>query len=85
MAQGRKQQRPERDCLAHKPSSKKACNTMPCSEVGTNARPIIMSQNSNFTQENPNKNVDLEIGGTAFIFQGTPVVKIRCPVKNYDK
>ena len=46
---------------------------------------IILSQNITFSQEDPSKKVDLKIGGTAVVFQGTPVVKIRCPVKKFDK
>lgn len=48
-------------------------------------QPIINSQNITFNQQDPNEKVDLKIGGTAVIFQGTPVIKIRCPVQNFEK
>lgn len=85
MAQGRKQSRPERDCPLHKPAIEKSCNTRACGELGLGEQPIIMSQNSTFVQEDQSKKVDLAIGGTATVFQWTPVVKIRCPVKKFDK
>ncbi|XP_033220968.1 protein madd-4 [Belonocnema kinseyi] len=84
-AQGRKQERPENECPSHKPTSEKPCNTRACSDMDMSEQPIILSQNITFSQDDPSDKVDLKIGGTAVVFQGTPVVKIRCPVKKFDK
>ncbi|XP_051175051.1 protein madd-4 isoform X3 [Leptopilina boulardi] len=84
-AQGHKQSRPDHECPSRKPQSEKLCNDRPCSELGMSEQPIINSQNITFNQQDPNEKVDLKIGGTAVIFQGTPVIKIRCPVQNFEK
>ncbi|XP_034935882.1 protein madd-4, partial [Chelonus insularis] len=86
MAQGHKQIRPDRDCQGNKPPSEKSCNTKPCHEIGLSAQPLILSQNATFDQADPERKVDLKIGGTAKVFQGIPVVKIRCPLnKKFNK
>ncbi|KAK0078981.1 hypothetical protein PV325_001882, partial [Microctonus aethiopoides] len=85
MAQGHKQLRPDRECQGNKPSSEKPCNTKSCHEFSSSAQPIIFSQNTTFNQQNPEQKVDLKIGGSAVVFQGIPVVKIRCPVKKFNK
>ncbi|XP_011497217.1 PREDICTED: ADAMTS-like protein 1 [Ceratosolen solmsi marchali] len=85
MAQGRKQSRPERDCPSPKPRSEKECNNRPCDQLNAGIQPIITIKNTTYIQDDPNKKVNLDIGGQATIFQGTPVIKIRCPVKKFDK
>ncbi|XP_043685807.1 protein madd-4 isoform X2 [Vespula pensylvanica] len=85
MALGRKQRREENKCPPQKPSSEKPCNTKPCHEMDMNVQPIILSQNSSYNQSDLNEKVDLKIGGIARVFQGTPFIKIRCPVKKFDK
>ncbi|XP_043498775.1 protein madd-4 isoform X2 [Polistes fuscatus] len=85
MALGRKQRREENKCPPQKPSSEKPCNTKPCHEMDMNVQPIILSQNSTYNQSDLNEKVDLKIGGIARIFQGTAFIKIRCPVKKFDK
>ncbi|CAD6208910.1 GSCOCG00010724001-RA-CDS [Cotesia congregata] len=85
MAQGHKQIRPDRECQGNKPSSEKPCNTRSCYDIGLNVQPVIFSQNTTFNQRDPEQKVDLKIGGTATVFQGIPVVKIRCPVKKFSK
>ncbi|XP_044591841.1 protein madd-4 isoform X1 [Cotesia glomerata] len=85
MAQGHKQIRPDRECQGNKPSSEKPCNTRSCYDIGLNVQPVIFSQNTTFYQRDPEQKVDLKIGGTATVFQGIPVVKIRCPVKKFSK
>lgn len=88
MAQGRKQSREERECPAQKPASEKPCNTRACHDSDSqspNVPPIITSLNSTYNQTDINAKVDLKIGGIAKIFQGTPSIKIRCPVRKFDK
>lgn len=85
MAQGRKQSREDRECPQQKPSSEKPCNTRACHDTDKGAPPIISSQNATYNQTDLNAKVDLKIGGVAKIFQGTPFIKIRCPVRKFDK
>lgn len=85
MAQGRKQSREERECPAQKPSSEKPCNTRACHDSDLSVLPIITSLNTTYNQTDINAKVDLRIGGIAKIFQGTPSIKIRCPVRKFDK
>ncbi|KAL0100797.1 hypothetical protein PUN28_019286 [Cardiocondyla obscurior] len=87
MAQGRKQSREERECPAQKPASEKPCNTRACheSDLSSSTLPIITSLNMTYNQTDINAKVDLKIGGIAKIFQGTPSIKIRCPVRKFDK
>ena len=85
MAQGHKQTRTERECPSPKPRTEKECNSRPCDQVSPGAKPIITVKNLTFVQDDPSKKVNLDIGGQATIFQGTPVIKIRCPVKKFDK
>jgi hypothetical protein len=85
MAQGRKQSRPERDCPSPKPRVEKECNSRPCDQANAGIQPTITSKNTTYIQDDPGKKVNLNIGGQATIFQGTPVIKIRCPVKKFDK
>jgi hypothetical protein len=47
--------------------------------------PKIQSTNQNFVQQGQSKKkVTLKIGGKATVFKGTQI-KIRCPVKHFDK
>ncbi|XP_025155245.1 protein madd-4 isoform X2 [Harpegnathos saltator] len=85
MAQGRKQSREERECPAQKPASEKPCNTRACRESDSSVPPIITSSNTTYNQTDINAKVDLRIGGVAKVFQGTGSVKIRCPVRKFDK
>jgi hypothetical protein len=41
--------------------------------------------NTVYNQTDISAKVDLKIGGLARIFQGTPSIKIRCPVRKFDK
>ncbi|XP_011300116.1 ADAMTS-like protein 3 [Fopius arisanus] len=85
MAQGHERTLPDRECNGNKPATEKPCNTRACHEIGLSVQPVIFSQNSTFTQRTPEEKVDLKIGGTATVFQGIPMVKIRCPVKKFNK
>ncbi|XP_032685179.1 protein madd-4 isoform X3 [Odontomachus brunneus] len=85
MAQGRKQSREERECPSTKPASEKPCNTRACRESDSSVPPIITSSNMTYNQTDINAKVDLRIGGVAIVFQGTSSVKIRCPVRKFDK
>ncbi|XP_072752952.1 ADAMTS-like protein 1 isoform X2 [Anoplolepis gracilipes] len=85
MAQGRKQSREERECPAQKPPNEKPCNTRACHDSDLGVLPIITSLNTTYNQTDINAKVDLKIGGIAKIFQGTPSIKIRCPVRKFDK
>lgn len=85
MAQGHKQSREERECPAQKPSSEKPCNTRACHGSESSGSSVIASLNTTYNQTDINAKVDLKIGGVARIFQGTSSVKIRCPVRKFDK
>ncbi|XP_076230521.1 ADAMTS-like no long nerve cord isoform X4 [Nomia melanderi] len=85
MAQGRQQSREERECPAQKPSTEKPCNTRACHDIDAGSLPIISSLNTTYNQTELNAKVDLKIGGIAKVFQGTPFIKIRCPVRKFDK
>lgn len=85
MAQGRKDPKSEQDCSSPKPRSEKECNSRACDQISPGARPIISSKNTTYIQDDMSQKVNLDIGGQATIFQGTPVIKIRCPVKKFDK
>ncbi|CAK9806200.1 Protein madd-4 [Anthophora quadrimaculata] len=85
MAQGRKQSREDRECPPQKPATKKPCNTRACHDVDVGSLPMIISQNTTYNQTDLNAKVDLKIGGIAIVFQGTSSIKIRCPVRNFDK
>ncbi|XP_060823281.1 protein madd-4-like [Bombus pascuorum] len=85
MAQGRKQSREDRECPSQKPSTEKPCNTRACHDMDAGSPPIITSQNTTYNQTDLNAKVDLKIGGVAKVFQGTSSIKIRCPVRKFDK
>ncbi|XP_063995693.1 protein madd-4 isoform X3 [Diachasmimorpha longicaudata] len=85
MAQGHERTVPDRECHGNKLATEKPCNTRACHEIGLSVQPVIFSQNSTFTQRTPEEKVDLKIGGIATVFQGIPMVKIRCPVKKFNK
>ncbi|XP_054005175.1 protein madd-4 isoform X1 [Hylaeus anthracinus] len=85
MAQGHKQNREEHQCPPEKPASEKLCNTKSCHNMDAGPLPIISSQNTTYNQTDPAGEVNLKIGGVAKVFQGTLSVKIRCPVREFDK
>ncbi|XP_023245593.1 ADAMTS-like protein 3 [Copidosoma floridanum] len=85
MAQGRKIAHTDGVCSASKPRAEKECNSRACEQLAPGAQPVIVTKNATYVQDDPNKKVNLDIGGRATIFQGTPIIKIRCPVKKFDK
>ncbi|OAD54584.1 ADAMTS-like protein 1, partial [Eufriesea mexicana] len=85
MAQGHTQSREEHECPSPKPASKKPCNTRECHTIDAGSLPIITSQNTTYNQTDLNANVDLKIGGIAEVFHGISSIKIRCPVRKFDK
>ncbi|XP_076379649.1 ADAMTS-like no long nerve cord isoform X2 [Megalopta genalis] len=85
MAQGREQSREDRECSSQKPATERPCNTRACHDMDAGSLPIISSQNTTYNQTELNAKVDLKIGGTAKVFQGTQFIKIRCPVRKFDK
>ena len=58
--------------------------TTTASSVATPDQPKIQWTHQNFVQQSQKKKVTLKVGGKATVFKGTQV-KIRCPVKHYDK
>lgn len=85
IAQGHTRSREEHECPAQKPASEKPCNTRECHTMDAGSLPIITSQNTTYNQTDLNAKVDLKIGGIAKVFQGTSSIKIRCPVRKFDK
>ncbi|XP_076631991.1 ADAMTS-like no long nerve cord isoform X2 [Colletes latitarsis] len=85
MAQGRRQSRKDRECMSEKPATEMPCNTRACPDMGAGLFPIISSQNTTYNQTDLTAEVNLKIGGVAKVFQGTHSIKIRCPVRKFDK
>lgn len=82
MAQEHKVERPGR-CSQPKPLETKPCNSKPCAPE--DQHPTILSSNTTFIQHDPKKNkITLKVGGAGTVFYGTQV-KIKCPVKRYNK
>lgn len=83
MAQDHKVGRLDSMCPGVKPADKKECNTKPCAPE--NDRPTISTSESKYIQHDPQmKKISLKVGGAATIFYGTQV-KIKCPVKKYNR
>ncbi|XP_076177522.1 ADAMTS-like no long nerve cord isoform X2 [Ptiloglossa arizonensis] len=85
MAQGHEQSREDRECPSKKPATEEPCNTRSCHDLNSGPMPIISSQNTTYNQTDLNAEVNLKIGGIAKVFQGTHSIKIRCPVRKFDK
>ena len=83
MAQDHKVGRLDSMCPGDKPQDFKPCNMKPCAP--DDDRPIISTSDSKYIQHDPNmKKISLKVGGAATIFYGTQV-KIKCPVKKYNR
>nr|XP_013105618.1 unnamed protein product [Stomoxys calcitrans] len=83
MAQEHKLERPETMCSSGKPPEKKPCNIRPC--PAQEPKPVIEISNTTHIQHDPKKSkITLNIGGAGVVFFGTQV-KIKCPVKGYDR
>ncbi|CAH0552032.1 unnamed protein product [Brassicogethes aeneus] len=83
MAQNHTVDRPASMCPHPKPQDTKPCNTKSC--IVESDKPQIDVSNSTFIQHDPKKKkISLKIGGAATVFLGT-TVKIKCPVKRYNR
>jgi ADAMTS-like protein 1/3 len=83
MAQEHKIDRPSESCPSEKPIDRKVCNAKACAPE--DQRPEITGSNTTFIQHDPKKKqLTLKIGGAATVFYGT-IVKIRCPVKRFNR
>ncbi|KAF7274526.1 hypothetical protein GWI33_012822, partial [Rhynchophorus ferrugineus] len=83
MAQNHTVDRPPSSCPSPKPAEKKPCNAKSC--IIESDRPHISVTNSTFIQHNPKTDkITVKVGGAATLFTGT-TVKIKCPVKRFDK
>lgn len=83
MAQNHTVSRPARMCPTPKPADRKPCNTKSC--MVETEKPKIFSANNTFIQNNvKQKKITLTVGGAATVFFGT-TLKIKCPVKRFDK
>ncbi|XP_058981163.1 protein madd-4 isoform X1 [Musca domestica] len=83
MAQEHKIERPESMCPSAKPPDKKPCNVKPCPPE--DPKPIIQISNTTHIQHDPKKSkITLKVGGAGVVFFGTQV-KIKCPVKRYNR
>ncbi|XP_050294708.1 protein madd-4 [Anthonomus grandis grandis] len=83
MAQNHTVDRPSTMCPSPKPLETKPCNTKSC--VIESDKPQISVTNSTFIQHDPKKNkITVKVGGAATLLTGT-TVKIKCPVKRFDK
>ena len=97
LALGELANKPDRDCPFDKPEFKKSCNHQPCpfdnnvvvvqsSSSSNSQRPLIKANvNQIYEQTHLGQHtVRLKIGGQATVFKGTKL-KIRCPVKKFDR
>ena len=75
--------KPEVLCEGSKPEMEETCNIKKCQYV--NNPKIKANTEQAYTQKDPyQKAVKLKVGGKATVYIGT-TVKVRCPVKHYDK
>lgn len=74
--------RPVSLCPKNKPPEKRPCNTKPC--PSDDQRPSISSHSELYVQPPAKRKVSLKIGGNAQLYYGTQV-KIKCPVKKFDR
>ncbi|XP_026471091.1 ADAMTS-like protein 3 [Ctenocephalides felis] len=82
MAQNHEVERPASACATARPQDRKSCNNKNCVSLD---KPHIAMNNSSFIQHDlKRKKVTLKIGGAGTVFYGTHV-KIKCPVKKFNK
>ena len=75
--------KPEAQCQGTKPEMEETCNNNQCQYV--NNPKIKANTEQDYVQSDPyQKAVKLKVGGRATVYIGT-TVKVRCPVKQYDK
>ena len=75
--------KPEDQCHSAKPEMEEVCKNKECKYV-TNPK-IKANTEQAYIQSDPyQKTVKLKVGGKATVYVGT-TVKVRCPVKHYDK
>lgn len=84
MAQDHKVGRVDSLCPGIKPAIQKLCNTKPCPPEDD--RPTISANDGGkYIQHDPSqKKISLKVGGAAQVFYGVQV-KIKCPVKKYNR
>ena len=83
LALGQLIDKPESLCHGPKPEIEEVCNTNVCPLV--REPKIRPNSNQEYVQKDPHqKVVKLKVGGMATVFEGS-TLKIRCPVKRYDK
>ncbi|XP_023324183.1 ADAMTS-like protein 1 [Eurytemora carolleeae] len=76
--------KPERECTGLKPSGEERCNGTECDKINLAPR-IKIVKGQNYDQPTAGvREVKLKVGGQATVFRGT-TLKIRCPVKHFDK
>lgn len=81
MAQGRRQLRSEKHCSSPKPRNEKECNVRSCHNIEKLERLKTAKSNTSNNQRDFNRKVDIIAGGTVNVIFGTPVIKIRCRIK----
>jgi len=83
LALGQLIDKPESLCQGLKPEIEEVCNTNVCPIV--REPKIRANSDQEYVQKDPNQTVvKLKVGGKATVFEGA-TLKIRCPVKRYDK
>ena len=83
LALGQLIDKPESLCQGLKPEIEEVCNTNVCPIV--REPKIRANSDQEYIQKDPNQTVvKLKVGGKATVFEGA-TLKIRCPVKRYDK
>jgi len=91
MAQDHQRERPDSACSGQeKPAESKPCKVAVCGAGGaddgyTTSAPLIEVDRGNYKQQKDDSEVQLTVGGTAIILVGTSKVRIRCPVRKFDR
>ena len=99
LALGEVANRPDRECPRPRPPKEKTCHLRACAsydyernDVATSKRttasssqqPVIKANTGQNYVQGHEKSVRLKVGGRAVIFEGSKV-KVRCPVKRFDR
>lgn len=83
-AQDRIVSHPDHMCEGRKPQAATPCNSRPCGRKKPGMHIIASDDNQNYTQTHVNEVVSLKIGGKATVYAGS-TMRIKCPVKNFNK
>ena len=101
LALGEVANRPDHECPRPRPPKEKACHLRACTSydyerhahfndeetskrTATSNQPVIKANSGQNYVQGHEKSVRLKVGGRAVLYEGAKV-KIRCPVKRFDR